>query len=128
MWLFLACGSACLVITGLGSTPKAFDHFLGSQDGAKSSSTNSGRMKGEQVPTLFFYGTVMDVSTARLVHGGKLSGDVGGGEPEPRRRPEAEAEPEPEAPAAEGEAAAAAEGAEGAAAADGAAADAAEGR
>lgn len=111
--------------SGLGATPRAYEHMLATQDGAKKLLDAFWANEEERpTPNLCFYASVMEIGTARLVHGGKLSGDPDEADAAPPPPPPPPP-PEPEPPAAE-EGAAAAEGeaaAAGPAPADGAAAE-----
>ena len=100
--------------------------MLGNQDGAKKLLEKFWSNEEEdQIPAICFYATVMDLSTARLIHGGQLSGDVDQPpEPEPEPPPPPPP-PEPEPAPAEGEGGQDGAPAEGEASADAAAAPAA---
>ena len=114
-----------VVTTSLGATPRAFEYMLQTQDGGKKLMEAFLANEDGATPTLCFYASVMELSLARMVHGGKLSGDADEPEPTPAAPPPPEPEPAAaaEAPAAEGgEAAATAEGEAAAPAAEGAAA------
>ena len=66
------------VVSKLGATERAWDMMLKTQDGAKKLLDTFWRNDPEDatpVPTLCFAGVVLELSAARLMHGGKLSGD-----------------------------------------------------
>ena len=99
-----------IVVKSLGSTDRAFEYMLAESPANKELLKSFFANDGVGSPAAIVFSTTqMETSFARLVHGGKLSGD---GEEAP---PEPEPEPEPPAaePAAEGEAAPPAEGGEG---------------
>ena len=91
-----------IVVKSLGSTDRAFEYMLAESPANKELLKSFFANDGVGSPAAIVFSTTqMETSFARLVHGGKLSGD---GEEAP---PEPEPEPEPPAaePAAEGEAA-----------------------
>ena len=69
------------VVENLGATERAWDYMLSTQDGAKklidSFWRNDPSVMGDNiVPILCFSATTLELSAARLMHGGKLSGDA----------------------------------------------------
>ena len=109
-----------VVTKGLGATPRAFEYMIKTQDGAKKLMEAFLENEDGQTPTLCFYASVMELSLARMVHGGKLTGDADEPEPEPEPpAPPPPPEPEP-ADITDGEAAAAPAAEGGEAAAEGA--------
>ena len=85
-----------VVTKGLGATPRAFEYMIKTQDGAKKLMEAFLENEDGQTPTLCFYASVMELSLARMVHGGKLTGDADEPEPEPEPpAPPPPPEPEP---------------------------------
>ena len=72
-----------VVLKNLSATPRAYEHMMKTQDGAKRVIEAFMANEDALTPTLCFYSSVMDIGTARLVHGGRLSGDSDETEPSP---------------------------------------------
>ena len=74
-----------VVVNSLGATDRAFEYMVKSEDGASKLLDKflTNEVAGD-TSTLCFYASVMELSEARLIHGGKLSGDADG-EREPGR-------------------------------------------